>query len=44
MSPLQDTSRLRNAVALRATNGSQPVAEFRIEANAAFLALLDNYR
>ncbi|KAG2432243.1 hypothetical protein HXX76_009162 [Chlamydomonas incerta] len=41
---LEDTTRLRNAVNIRSTNGSNPVSEFRIEANAAFLALLDNYR
>ncbi|GIL60073.1 hypothetical protein Vafri_14736 [Volvox africanus] len=41
---LEDTARLRNAVNIRSTNGSNPVEEFRIEANAAFLALLDNYR
>ncbi|GLI70720.1 hypothetical protein VaNZ11_015744 [Volvox africanus] len=41
---LEDTARLRNAVNIRSTNGSNPVEEFRMEANAAFLALLDNYR
>lgn len=41
---LEDTDRLRKAVNIRTANGSNPVAEFRIDANAAFLALLDNYR
>ncbi|EFJ41837.1 hypothetical protein VOLCADRAFT_98099 [Volvox carteri f. nagariensis] len=41
---LEDTTRLRNAVNIRSSNGSNPAEEFRIEANAAFLALLDNYR
>ncbi|GLC77083.1 hypothetical protein PLESTF_001882400 [Pleodorina starrii] len=41
---LEDATRLRNAVNIRSTNGSNPVAEFRLEANAAFLAMLDNYR
>ncbi|GFR45082.1 hypothetical protein Agub_g6457, partial [Astrephomene gubernaculifera] len=43
---LEDTGRLRSAVQIRSSGaaGLNPLEEFRREANAAFLALLDNYR
>jgi preprotein translocase subunit SecA len=41
---LVDTERTRRAVSIRARTPNQALAEFRIEANRAFLALLDTYR
>ncbi len=35
---------MRRAVGLRAFANSQPMEEFRLEANKAFLSMLDAYR
>ena len=40
----QDAERLRHAVGLKAYSSQQPLEEFRLEANAAFLGLLAAYR
>lgn len=41
---LQDVDKLRHAVGLKAYSSQQPLEEFRLEANRAFLVLLDSYR
>lgn len=40
----QDVDKLRHAVGLKAYSSQQPLEEFRLEANRAFLVLLDSYR
>jgi preprotein translocase subunit SecA len=40
----QELDRIRKSVALRASPSSQPLAEFQMEANRSFLAVLDTYR
>lgn len=41
---LQDVDKMRHAVGLKAYSSQQPLDEFRLEANRAFLLLLDTYR
>ncbi|WIA21429.1 hypothetical protein OEZ85_000643 [Tetradesmus obliquus] len=41
---LEDVDKLRHAVGLKAYSSQQPLEEFRLEANRAFLVLLDSYR
>lgn len=41
---LQDVEKMRHAVGLKAYSSQQPLDEFRLEANRAFLLLLDTYR
>lgn len=41
---MQDVDKLRHAVGLKAYSSQQPLEEFRLEANRAFLVLLDSYR
>jgi len=41
---LEDVERLKKAVYVKAYANSEPLTEFRIEANRAFLAMLDAYR
>jgi preprotein translocase subunit SecA len=41
---LQDVEKMRHAVGLKAYSSQQPLDEFRLEANRAFLLLLDAYR
>lgn len=41
---LQDVDKLRHAVGIKAYSSQQPLEEFRLEANRAFLVLLDSYR
>jgi preprotein translocase subunit SecA len=40
----QDVDKMRHAVGLKAYSSQQPLDEFRLEANRAFLVLLDSYR
>ena len=40
----QDVDKMRHAVGLKAYSSQQPLDEFRLEANRAFLLLLDTYR
>ncbi|KAF8056768.1 secA [Scenedesmus sp. PABB004] len=41
---LEDVDKMRHAVGLKAYSSQQPLDEFRLEANRAFLVLLDSYR
>lgn len=41
---LEDVDKMRHAVGLKAYSSQQPLDEFRLEANRAFLLLLDTYR
>lgn len=41
---VQDIDKMRHAVGLKAYSSQQPLDEFRLEANRAFLVLLDSYR